>query len=518
MRHIFISVFSVIFIFTFALNLTAQPQYFNSNVGTSYNSFPLNVAAGKMVQTLIAANEFNQPSPAPAGNITKYYLMISPGYPLGPATYTSFRILFSQTSLTALPSGSFYPGPWDTVFVRTSVTLQAAAESWLQFTLDNPYAFNPTQGLVVQIEQCGASGTLTGYSVRQTSTPGVGRRSYSSGPCPYVYGGLTTSVINCGIDISTTPTYALPDLIYYKFKNNPDATSTPNYAVPGVGSNPAQLTGTSLSWTSGGQFDSCILGTGVAGGHINTNWATNFGSGSWTISMWLNELPNNTSLYYLFEEATGAFRCFLGGAAGAGGLRLTGTGITNVNLPGVAPGPTVVHFVYDSVAATISAYKNGVFALSVVQTPLNLATGTNFQVGGYSTLASLNGKMDEFRVYRRALDSNEIAATWNIELGGIPTGIKPLTGTIPDNYLLLQNYPNPFNPVTKISFAIPESGFVTLKVYDVLGREISSLVNAQKNAGSYVVDFDASNLTSGIYFYRLDVNGFVDTKKMTVLK
>lgn len=98
------------------------------------------------------------------------------------------------------------------------------------------------------------------------------------------------------------------------------------------------------------------------------------------------------------------------------------------------------------------------------------------------------------------------------------TGITPITGTVPDNYNLSQNYPNPFNPVTKISFAIPKSGFVTLKVYDMLGREVVKLVNENKTAGNYLIDFDASNLSSGIYFYRIETNGFVDTKKLMLLK
>jgi hypothetical protein len=313
------------------------------------------------------------------------------------------------------------------------------------------------------------------------------------------------------------PSAPLPDLIYYKFKNNPSSTSVINYAVPGVGSNPASITGTSVTLAPGGQFDSCLSGTGATGGHINSNWATNFGAGSWTISMWLT-IPSSTTLYYLFEESTGGFRCFTGGAAGAGGILLRGTGVTDITVPSVSPGPTVVHFVYDSATATVTAYKNGVFALAVPQaTPLNLATGTNFQVGGYSTLASINGLMDEFRVYRRALGQAEITATWNQNLG-VLTGITPVLSSIPAEYSLSQNYPNPFNPVTKISFAIPKSGIVIIRVYDVLGREISVLINEFRNAGEYIVSYDASAFSSGTYFYRLESNGYINTKKMTLIK
>lgn len=88
----------------------------------------------------------------------------------------------------------------------------------------------------------------------------------------------------------------------------------------------------------------------------------------------------------------------------------------------------------------------------------------------------------------------------------------------PDNYFLHQNYPNPFNPSTKIRYSIPSSGFVTLKVYDALGKEIAVLVNENKQAGTYEADFNASELTSGVYFYQLSSEEAVQVKKMMVVK
>jgi hypothetical protein len=88
----------------------------------------------------------------------------------------------------------------------------------------------------------------------------------------------------------------------------------------------------------------------------------------------------------------------------------------------------------------------------------------------------------------------------------------------PASYSLSQNFPNPFNPVTKISFALPKSGLVTMKVYDILGKEVATLVNEIKNAGSYTVDFNGSSLSSGMYFYKISVDGFNDVKKMMLLK
>ena len=89
---------------------------------------------------------------------------------------------------------------------------------------------------------------------------------------------------------------------------------------------------------------------------------------------------------------------------------------------------------------------------------------------------------------------------------------------IPTNYRLNQNFPNPFNPVTKITFTIPVNGFVSLKVYDVLGREVAHLVNGVMAAGNHNVEFNGSNLSSGVYFYHLKSGSFSDVKKLTLAK
>ena len=88
----------------------------------------------------------------------------------------------------------------------------------------------------------------------------------------------------------------------------------------------------------------------------------------------------------------------------------------------------------------------------------------------------------------------------------------------PEEFQLLQNYPNPFNPEIKISYQIPESSFVTLKVYDVLSNEITSLVNEEKQAGKYAINYDVSNLPSGTYFYRISSGDFTAVKKMLLIK
>jgi hypothetical protein len=94
----------------------------------------------------------------------------------------------------------------------------------------------------------------------------------------------------------------------------------------------------------------------------------------------------------------------------------------------------------------------------------------------------------------------------------------PSEDAIPNEFSLEQNYPNPFNPSTVISYQLPVSGSVTLKVYDVLGNEVATLVSEEKPAGNYEVEFDASGLSSGIYFYQLKARSFVETKRMVLLK
>lgn len=111
------------------------------------------------------------------------------------------------------------------------------------------------------------------------------------------------------------------------------------------------------------------------------------------------------------------------------------------------------------------------------------------------------------------------------------TGLKPtgssidpgnndniINNKIPKEFELSQNYPNPFNPATRINYALPKQAFVTLKIYDITGREIKVLANEFKHAGYYTVDFNGSSLASGVYFYRIQSGDFVQSKRMVLLK
>jgi hypothetical protein len=100
----------------------------------------------------------------------------------------------------------------------------------------------------------------------------------------------------------------------------------------------------------------------------------------------------------------------------------------------------------------------------------------------------------------------------------LPSAVEDESEEALNSYQLYQNYPNPFNPVTTIRYSIPEISNVTLKVYDVLGNEVATLLNEEKPYGSYDVEFDASGLSSGIYFYKLQAGSLVEAKKMVLMK
>lgn len=136
-----------------------------------------------------------------------------------------------------------------------------------------------------------------------------------------------------------------------------------------------------------------------------------------------------------------------------------------------------------------------------------------------------NGNNANYKYFIRAFDTLGIRAQlpgdaplsyFAFNTGATSIGINP--GEIPEKYSLAQNYPNPFNPVTNINYSIKNKEFVSLKVYDAIGREISTIVNMIQEPGSYSVEFNGKNFQSGIYFYRIKTGNFRETKSMVLLK
>ncbi len=123
-----------------------------------------------------------------------------------------------------------------------------------------------------------------------------------------------------------------------------------------------------------------------------------------------------------------------------------------------------------------------------------------------------------------AYSNYKICPRTNSDFGTVtPVGIRPISGEVSNTFKLSQNYPNPFNPVTRISFTLPEYSKVSIKVYDLIGREVRTLVSENMNIGTFMIDFNGSDLASGVYFVRMIADGrsgarFSDTKKMLLIK
>ena len=152
---------------------------------------------------------------------------------------------------------------------------------------------------------------------------------------------------------------------------------------------------------------------------------------------------------------------------------------------------------------------------SVLQAVFNGTGGTN----NVETLDNLNGTGRYLTFLLQTMAVNPISIA-EIEVYGIPSSIQAVDKKhiAPVTYNLSQNYPNPFNPSTQIGYSIAEASKVQLTVYNLLGQKIATLVNEQRSAGTYSVKFDASQYSSGIYFYTLRAGEFVKTKKMILLK
>ena len=167
---------------------------------------------------------------------------------------------------------------------------------------------------------------------------------------------------------------------------------------------------------------------------------------------------------------------------------------------------------------SIAQINQAAWALSVTGTYTNRGDGTLF--GNASCYAStwdvkVDGAED---IYSQSFYG------WTVEkwhyTGTLPTftGVEPIGEVIPTGFRLGANYPNPFNPSTRIEFSIPKGSFVSLRVFDLLGREVATLVNEEKAAGEYRATFDAREIPSGTYFYSLRAGDFVQTRSMVVVK
>jgi len=226
---------------------------------------------------------------------------------------------------------------------------------------------------------------------------------------------------------------------------------------------------------------------------------------------WINKVPPSTKNYYSVQFVDGYTGYITGGWAASTIMSSNNGGdVWNELLSGASGIRLYTSCFLDEYTGYVAG-RNGV----IMKTENAGVNWQNENTGTTEYLYSINFVTPAVGY---AVGANgKILSTVNL------IGIQPVSNEIPKSYSLSQNYPNPFNPSTKIKFDIPSVGnaymrSVQIKIYDILGREVTSLVNEQLKPGYYEISFDASNYPSGVYFYKLQAGEFSESKKMVLIK
>lgn len=267
-------------------------------------------------------------------------------------------------------------------------------------------------------------------------------------------------------------------------------------------------------FTDSPSFSGTTLGIAAGSTSAYTNDIANNGSGA--LQLLLKDNTSSTGDWYV--------RFLSGGGTPANNISFTTTGSLGfwMKTASSKTGLQTALSIDDGPGGTIISSKQNIIADGVwhlYQWDLP-STSWSFLSGSDTLLNGPNATLDAIMFYA----SND-ASDWTIYLDDVshnPSGALPVeehtVKNIPTACTLEQNYPNPFNPSTVISYQISENRYVTLKVYDMIGREVAALVNEMKGAGTYSVNFNASKLSSGIYFYTLRAGNFLETKRMLLLR
>lgn len=245
-------------------------------------------------------------------------------------------------------------------------------------------------------------------------------------------------------------------------------------------------------------------------------------SGLVSLSVWtkLNYLPADLSSAYgpIFDSETDNYVIYED--RGNNELRFKAATSGGAARPGIKAADLKtgewIHVVgvYDGTNAMI--FMNGILKGTLPLTG-TVNKGQSATLGKSGT-SFFSGKIDNVQIFNKALSYQEVSALYaNTKSSPIITAIED-DKIKPDNFELKQNYPNPFNPETKLSYKLPVTGKVSLKIFDILGREVATLVDEVKEAGAYDVSFNGKGFASGAYFYRFQTGNFVKIKKMILLR
>ena len=296
-------------------------------------------------------------------------------------------------------------------------------------------------------------------------------------------------------------------------------------------------------------FTSDVQNLPLGGGAVNfydlttnspTSWSWSFPGGTPSTST----SQNPTGITY---SATGAYTVSLTTTNGFGSnlktfvnyVRVAGVPMNPVTTISPASGitllvsaqdPTLYQFVWNS-SSTSPTVKYFFKIKKIGPSTETLFLSNN---NGSDTVISLRKSFLDSLATSFGLTGDSVQCTWRasatngldtinsnpnlIKIRRVPVGINQISSLVPEKFELYNNYPNPFNPSTTIKFDIAKSQFVKLVVYNMLGEQVSSIVNQNLTPGSYSVDFDASSLSSGMYFYRIESQGFAQTRRMVLIK
>ncbi len=176
----------------------------------------------------------------------------------------------------------------------------------------------------------------------------------------------------------------------------------------------------------------------------------------------------------------------------------------------------IVQTVNGTYTAKKFAFTSGLYTVvSIIEIPLVVAPDTSWIASGVWMVKRVSPSVN---IDLSLFGYGTMFVPGKMYIPTTPVGIKMISTTIPNKFELCQNYPNPFNPTTKIIFKVKDSRLVTLKIYDAIGREVSTLINEKLSAGEYETSFDAEGLTSGVYFYKLEAGDFLQVRKMALIR
>ncbi len=309
--------------------------------------------------------------------------------------------------------------------------------------------------------------------------------------------------------------------VYFNDKNNGWTVGGRDGSTPYIG-DIFKTTDGGITWTQKTNNTNWARFYGIQFVDANTGWAfaevnntllkTTNGGGDWQLQQSFGSSFNIQSIYFL-DQNTG----FMGGNDGSKGYlqkTVDGGGHWINKTPNLQYGPEYIKFFDAQNGISAGQGRSGDMAM------LNTTDGgetwtiitTTFPQG--FTGSGLNAGY--------FVDKN---TGWTVGNGGIILKYNSTTeisekgiNKIPDNFILEQNYPNPFNPSTTINYSISQTSSVTLKIFDLLGNEVATLVNEEKPAGNYTAHFNAAKMASGTYFYRMTAGNLMQTKKLIILK